>query len=297
MEYVELGSTGRTVSRLGFGGAPAGLTNYLDSYSPADAAQRQRVLEALERALELGVTYFDTAPAYGNGASEAIYGEVLGDLGDDVFVATKVTTDVSDVRASIEGSLERLKRDALDLVQLHGDSYSNAQVEAFLGPDGLVSQLEALRAEGMIRHIGFTTEDNNCALYRLINSGRFDVVQMCYNLLYQHPAEWTRPFGSMFEAEDRGMGIVTMRTVTSGLFQRWVQWANPENSFDYTPALLQFVLSNPMVDVALVGMRDAEIVEANVRICEDRSGSVYPPGRIDLRQLHAKYVQERSQNG
>jgi aryl-alcohol dehydrogenase-like predicted oxidoreductase len=284
MEYVELGSTGRKVSRLGFGGAPAGLTNYLASYSPTDAAQRREVIAALERALALGVTYFDTAPAYGDGASEAIYGEVLGDLGDEVFVATKVLTRVADVRASVEGSLDRLNRDTLDLVQLHGSSYAQAQADAFLAPGGLVSQLEALQAEGLIRHLGFTTEDNNRAVYRFIDSGRFDVLQMCYNLLYQHPAEWTRPFGSMFEAEDAGMGIVTMRTVTSGLFQRWVQWVNPENTFDYTPALLQFVLSNPMVDVALVGMRDVAIVEANVRICEDLSG------RIDLRELHAKYV-------
>jgi len=284
MEYVELGGTGRTVSRLGFGGAPAGLTNYLASYSPEDAAQRREVIAALERALELGVTYFDTAPAYGDGASEAIYGEVLGDLGDEVFVATKVLTRVADVRASVEGSLDRLQRDTLDLVQLHGSSYTEAEADAFLAPDGLVDQLETLQAEGLIRHIGFTTEDNNRAVYRFIDSSRFDVIQMCYNLLYQHPAEWTRPFGSMFEAEDAGMGVVTMRTVTSGLFQRWVQWVNPENTFDYTPALLQFVLSNPMVDVALVGMRDAEIVEANVRICENLSG------RIDLRELHAKYV-------
>jgi uncharacterized protein len=284
MEYVKLGNTDRTVSRLGFGGAPAGLTNYLETYSPENAAQRRQVTDALERALELGVTYFDTAPAYGEGASEAIYGEVLGGLGDEIFVATKVLTRVPDVRASVEGSLGRLKRDALDLVQLHGDSYSEAKADAFIAPGGLVSQLEALQAEGLIRHIGFTTEDNNGAVYRFINSGRFDVVQMCYNLLYQHPAEWTRPFGSMFEAENAGMGIVTMRTVTSGLFQRWVQGVNPENTFDYTPALLQFVLSNPMVDVALVGMRDAKIVEANVRICEDLSG------RIDLRELHAKYV-------
>jgi hypothetical protein len=284
MEYVKLGSTGRKVSRLGFGGAPAGLTNYLTSYSPEDAAQRREVIAALERALELGVTYFDTAPAYGDGASEAIFGEVLGDLGDEVFVATKILTHVGDVRASVEGSLDRLQRDTLDLVQLHGSSYTEAEADAFLAPDGLVDQLETLQAEGLIRHIGFTTEDNNRAVYRFINAGRFDVVQMCYNLLHQHPAEWTRPFGSIFEAEDAGMGIVTMRTVTSGLFQRWVQWVNPENTFDYTPALLQFVLSNPMVDVALVGMRDAEIVEANVRICEDLSG------RIDLRELHAKYV-------
>ena len=284
MEYVELGSTGRKVSRLGFGGAPAGLTNYLASYSPTDAAQRREVIAALERALALGVTYFDTAPAYGDGTSETIYGEVLGDLGDEVFVATKVLTRVADVRASVEGSLDRLNRDTLDLVQLHGSSYAQAQADTFLAPGGLVSQLEALQAEGLIRHLGFTTEDNNRAVYRFIDSGRFDVLQMCYNLLYQHPAEWTRPFGSMFEAEDAGMGIVTMRTVTSGLFQRWVQWVNPENTFDYTPALLQFVLSNPMVDVALVGMRDVAIVEANVRICEDLSG------RIDLRELHAKYV-------
>jgi aryl-alcohol dehydrogenase-like predicted oxidoreductase len=75
-----------------------------------------------------------------------------------------------------------------------------------------------------------------------------------------------------------------MRTVTSGLFQRWVKWVNPANTFDYTPALLQFVLSNPLVDVALVGMRDVEIVEANAAIVEDLAG------RIDVAKLHEKYV-------
>ena len=284
MEYVELGSTGRTVSRLGFGGAPAGLTNYLGAYSPEDAALRNQVIEAIERALELGVTYFDTAPAYGNGASEAIFGEVLGSLGDEIFLATKTVPDIEDVASSVKRSLERLDRDVLDLVQIHGSSYSRAQVEAFLAPGGLIAQLVALQAEGLIRHIGFTTEDNNPAVYHFIESGWFDVVQMCYNLLYQHPAEQTRPFGSMFEAESQGMGIVTMRTVTSGLFQKWVKWVNPDNNFDYTPALLQFVLSNPMVDVALVGMRDAEIVEANVRIGENLEG------RIDIAKLHEKYV-------
>lgn len=80
------------------------------------------------------------------------------------------------------------------------------------------------------------------------------------------------------------MGVVTMRSVTSGLFQRWVQWVNPANTFDYTPALLHFVLSNPLVDVALVGMRDAATVEANVRIAENLEG------RIDVADLHEKYV-------
>ncbi len=283
MEYAQLGRTGVRVSRLGFGGAPAGLTNYLGAYTPADAQQRREVVAAIERAVDLGVTYFDTAPAYGQGASEALFGEALAGL-DDVFVATKMVPETDDVRASVEASLARLRRDRIDLLQIHGSSYSDETAEAFLAPGGRVSQMEALRDEGLIRFLGFTTEDQNPAVYRFIESGRFDAIQLCYNLLFQHPAEQTRPFGSIFEAEDEDMGIVTMRTVTSGIFQRWVQWVNPGNTFDYTPALLQFVLSNDLVDVALVGMRDAEIVEANVRIVEDREN------RIDLEALHMKYV-------
>lgn len=284
METTQLGRTGVTVSRLGFGGAPAGLTNYLATYSPEDEYQREQVIAAIRRAVELGVTYFDTAPGYGQGASEAIFGEALAGLGDSVFVATKIAPDVQDVPASVEASLDRLRRRRLDLLQIHGSSYGPSQVDAFLGPGGVVEQMEALRDEELICFLGFTAEDNNPAVYRFIESGRFDVVQLCYNLLFQHPAEWTRPFGSMFEAEKQRMGIVTMRTVTSGLFQRWVQWVNPANTFDYTPALLQFVLSNPLVDVALVGMREVDIVETNVRIAEDVGG------RIDIEALHTKYV-------
>jgi len=284
METTQLGRTGAIVSRLGFGGAPAGLANYLGEYSPEDDRQRRDVIAALERALDLGVTYFDTAPAYGQGVSEAIFGEALSGIGDDIFVATKVVPSETDVRASVEGSLKRLRRDHIDLLQIHGSSYGHEIVDALLGSGGMVSQMEDLRGEGLIRFLGFTTEDNNAGVYRLIESGRFDVMQLCYNLLFQHPAEQTRPFGSMFEAETEEMGIVTMRTVTSGLFQRWVQWVNPANTFDYTPALLQFVLSNPLVDVALVGMRDVEIVEANAGIVEDLVG------RIDIAKLHEKYV-------
>lgn len=284
MEYVTLGRTGRIVSRLGFGGAPAGLTNYLGEYTPADAHQRRQVIDAIQSAFELGVTYFDTAPGYGNGESEAIFGEALAGLGNRVFVATKIGPDIHNVRQSVEKSLRRLKRDTLDLLQIHGSSYSESQTESIFSSGGMLEQMQKLRTEGLIQAIGFTTEDNNPAVYRFITSGRFDTIQLCYNLLFQHPAEFTRPFGTMFEAETREMGIVTMRTVTSGLFQRWIQWANPDNTFDYTPALLQFVLSNSLVDVALVGMRDTGIVRHNVAIADNHAD------RIDLDALHRKYV-------
>ena len=59
---------------------------------------------------------------------------------------------------------------------------------------------------------------------------------------------------------------------------------NPENTFDYNRALIQFVLSNPLVDVALIGMRSAKRVEENVAICEDLNG------RIDISKMHTRYV-------
>jgi aryl-alcohol dehydrogenase-like predicted oxidoreductase len=284
METTTFGHTGRTVSRLGFGGAPAGLTNYLDHYSPGNIDQREEVIAAIHRALALGITYFDTAPGYGSGASEAIFGEALADGGDEIFIATKINRDEPHVRASIETSLSRLRRDQLDLVQIHGSSYTPALAASILGNGGLLTQLEVLRDEGLIRYLGFTSEDNNAAVFDFIASGRFDVLQICYNLLHQHAYEPTRPFGSLLEADKAGMGIVTMRTLTSGLLQKWIRQVNPSDSFDYTPALLQFVLSNSLVDVALVGMRTVDEVEHNVAIAEEMAG------RIDISALHAKYV-------
>jgi hypothetical protein len=117
-----------------------------------------------------------------------------------------------------------------------------------------------------------------------MRSGRFDAVQMCYNFIFQHPYEPSRPFGSLLEAEKHHLGIATMRAPTSGTFQRWIAMVNPSNTFDYTRALIQFVLSNPCVDVALIGMRTARRVIENVAICDDTGG------RIDLARLHERYV-------
>ena len=284
MEYTTLGRTGQKVSRLGFGGATAGLKNYLEVYDPENAEQRAGVIAAIHKALELGITYFDTAPGYGLGASEAMFGEGLEGVGDDIFLATKVPRQTDNVRESIETSLKRLRRDSVDLVQIHGSSYTPELTDKILKKGGLLDQLETLREEGLLKYIGFTSEDTNDAVYHLIRSNRFDVMQICYNFIYQHPYEPSRPFGSILEADNAQMGVVTMRSMTSGTLQTWIDMVNPNNTFDYSPALLQFVLSNPLVDVALVGMRDVAIVEQNVAIIEDVAG------RISLDKLHKRYV-------
>ena len=136
----------------------------------------------------------------------------------------------------------------------------------------------------MARAIGFTSEDINRGVDDLIDCDGFDSMQIAYNLLLQHPYEPTRPFGSLFRAKERGLFIAAMRGFTSGIFQKWIRLANPADRFDYTPALIQFVLSNPLIDVALVGMRTAAEVDANVAIWRDEAG------RIDVTQLWTRYV-------
>lgn len=286
MEYTQFGTTGRTVSRLGFGGAVAGLKDYLEKFDPSDRESYRGVVEAIEAAYALGVTFFDTAPGYGERISERMYGDGLkGVKPESVFLSTKLSGKTADdARRSLEESLKCIRRDYVDLVQIHGGSYSADQARAILADGGLLSGMEELKCEGLTRFIGFTSEDNNDGMYMLMKSGRFDSVQMCYNFLYQHPYEPSRPFGSLFTAKECGLGTITMRTATSDTFQRWIRMVNPGNEFDYTPHLIQYVLSNPLVDVALVGMRTKEFVERNVKIADDIGG------RIDLNEVFKRYV-------
>ena len=286
MEYTTLGKTGRKVSRLGYGGTVAGLKNYVHAFDPEEQKNKEQLIEAMHTAYELGINYFDTAAAYGDGISEMIFGEALQELpADDIFLATKASMgDAAHTRWSLERSLKNLRREWIDLIQIHGTVYTEEQCADILKPGGMAEVLEQAKAEGLVKHIGFTIECQNPALYNLIRSKRFDAIQIEYNLLFQHPYDPSWKCGSLYDADAEGLGIVAMRTVTSGIFQRWIQQVNPENTFDYSPALIQFVLSNPLVDVALLGMRSAARVRTNVEAAEDMAK------RIDLDGLHTRYV-------
>ena len=286
MEYVRFGKTNAKVSRVGFGGAPAGLRNYLHAFDPAVKKDRIPIIKAIHKAMELGINYFDTAPAYGDGEGEKIFGEALqGVEPEKIFLATKISVgDRDHVRSSMEASLRGLKRESIDLIQIHGMSYSDEETELILRVGGMLDEMVRLKEEGLVKFIGFTSEDQNSAVYRFIRSGRFDMIQVCYNLMFQHPYDPVRKSGSLFEAEKWDMGIATMRPTTSMIFEKWIQKVNPDNTFDYTGALIQFVLSNPLIDVVLIGMRSPERVVKNIEICIDTSG------RIDIGDLHHRFV-------
>ena len=274
--------TGADVSRLGYGGAAIGLTNYLGHFDAQ--ANRAASIEAVRTAADDGLTYFDTAPGYGAGLSEEIFGAALVGLAG-LTIATKVKAEPGiDVRASLEASLTRLRRPRIDLLQIHGTSIDRETCRAILAPGGMLAQMHRLRDEGLVAAIGFTSEDNNSSVYDLIECGGFDVMQIAYNLLLQHPYEPTRPFGSLFAAKAKGMFTVAMRTITSSIFQRWIRLANPADTFDYTGALIQFVLSNKLIDVALVGMRTVGDVRSSMSEWRDTRS------RIDVDALWGRYV-------
>ena len=141
---------------------------------------RGTMLAALRHAVSLGVSYFDTAPGYGGGLAELLFGEALE--GAPVFLATKVPLSAAgDVRRSLEASLRRLRRDRIDLLQLHGPLYGSDE-EAIVPLLGAAAG-GAGAAEGRGRRsalTGFTSEDSNTAVYRFIACGGFDAMQICY---------------------------------------------------------------------------------------------------------------------
>lgn len=291
MDYRTFGRTGATVSALGFGGAPAGLTNYLGEWAAGSDDAQASVVRAIRAALDSGITFFDTATAYGAGISETAFGQGLAGERGHVFLATKTPRArwaPAAIRAELEASLRRLDTDYVDLLQFHGGWYNDAAAAEILDHGGLETY-ERLRDEGKVRFLGFTAEGPTGAVERLIASGRFDAMMICFNLCYQHPGGYRNrelpPETLLSLVRAQGMGVTTMRTLSSGLLQHWLAQVAPTvaTAIDWSAALLGYVLSHPQVDVALVGMRTADEVARNVATVT--SGAF----RLDLPALHDGY--------
>jgi len=214
-------------------------------------------------------------------------GSAIGERRAECVVATKVgSREPAAIRRSCEASLRRLQTGVIDVYQFHGGWYDPEDVSAILDRGGLET-MQQLRDEGKIRFLGFTAEAPTGGVSQLIESGAFDVVQLRYNLLYQHACDYVNHRGVMIDAQARSLGVVTMRPLTSGTFQKLMRAAFPGLRADREVhrLLLSYVLSNPNVDVAIVGMRRAVEVEENVAICDDLTS------RYDLAEIHQRFVE------
>lgn len=287
MQYRTLGRTGLRVSQLGFGGAQVGIPDYIERWNPEGEREQQSVVEALERALDLGLNYVDTAPGYGSGTSEEVLGRVIARRRAECIVATKTgARDPEGIVRSVEDSLRRLRTDTIDVLQFHGGWYEPEDVDRILNQGGLETY-QRLREQGKVRFLGFTVEGPSGGVSRLIETGAFDVMQVRYNFLYQHTCDWVNNKGIIREAREQGIGIVTMRSLTSGTFQKIMRRSFSQlEGADLDGFLLNYNLSNPLLDVVLVGMRRAEEVERNIALVDDTDA------RVDPEDLHVRFVRQ-----
>jgi aryl-alcohol dehydrogenase-like predicted oxidoreductase len=207
MQYRELGRTGFKVSTISFGAWAIGGT-----WGSVDDTES---LAALNRALDKGVNFFDTADVYGDGRSERLMARLRKERSEKFYVATKagrrldphVTAGYNraNLTAFVERSLKNLETDAIDLLQLHcppTDVYYRPEV--FEALDGLV-------AAGKLRHYGVSVERVEEALKAIEYPG-VQSVQIIYNVFRQRPADLF-----FAEAQRKRVGILARLPLSSGM--------------------------------------------------------------------------------
>jgi aryl-alcohol dehydrogenase-like predicted oxidoreductase len=215
MKYRPLGSTGINVSLLGFGMWPIGGTQHAGDYGTVDD---DAAVAAIHRALDLGVTLFDTAPAYGNGRAESILGTALGKRREDAIIVTKcavhwdyekeqwiTTSNREAILESAEQSLQRLRTDHIDVLLIHVPDPAGS-------PAGSMAAFRELVNSGKVRAVGvsnFTTEQ----LDEYRKHGVVQVQQSGYNMLDRRTESRMVPY---VQAND--IGFMTYGSLCHGLF-------------------------------------------------------------------------------
>ena len=297
MHYRQLGQTGLTVSSLGFGcGAVGGI---LVSGAPNEMRR------AVAHAIDCGVTYFDTAPLYGHGRSEQNLGLALKEIQANVIVGTKVRLGAEElgsieqaVARSVEGSLRRLRRDQLDLIQLHNALGLERRPErgwlSLADLDQVVAAFQKLQQAGKVRYWGLNGLGESAALHQALASGA-QTMQVCFNLINPSAgiaAPPSFPFQDYQQlidrAAERGLGVIAIRVlaggalsgaaerhpnaaqsvepITSGAsFAADVAWARRFDTLvaegyasSLVDAAIRFVVGKPEVATTLVGISSIE---------------------------------------
>jgi len=294
MEYRRLGRTDYRVSEIGYGAWGIGGSMWL-------GAQDDESLAALNRAVDLGVNFVDTAAAYGDGHSERLVGEVVAARPERIVVATKIppknlvwpAPDGIDpdeafparyVRESTEASLERLGMDVVDVQQFHVWS------DEWVGRGSWLEGVQALKDDGLIRFFGVSINDHQPAnAIKLVETGAVDTVQVIYNVFDQTPED-----GLLDACERNDVGVIVRVPFDEGALTGRVGAGTsfPDGDFrndyfrgdrleqvdahveailadlgiardDLPEVALRYVLSHPAVSTVIPGMRTVRNVERN----------------------------------
>ena len=249
-----LGRTGLRVPILGFGSGSRFLM-----YADEDQA-----IAALNRAIDLGITYIDTAHSYGDGKSEERVGRVMATRRKEVTLATKIAARTADgARRQIELSLKRLHTDRLDVMHIHALKNLD-DLAAIEAKGGVLEALYEARAQKITRAIGITCHADPIALQTALEGHDFDCTQMALNaglasmteamkLAATGPACFERL--ALPVAKRKKMGVIAMKVFGQ---EQLLGAAPPEK-------LLAYALSLP-VSLASVGMPKPELIETNAAL-------------------------------
>lgn len=260
-----LGRTGRDVTLFGLGGE-----GVLRSYGQEPEARK-----VIQRALDLGVNYFDSAPAYAGCLD--YYGAALGERRKDVFLASKTADRTRDGSLQIlDETLRRLRSDYLDLWQLH-DIRTRADLKEIFSESGAIHALTQARADGRVRHLGITGHHDPALLADALERFDFDTVLIPLNCADVHRLSFLRDVVPLARA--KGTAVIAMKVYSAGLL------AEPGSACGTRDALY-YALSLEGVACAIIGCRTPQEVEENAAAVQ-RFTPLSEDRRRELERLHS----------
>jgi len=241
-----LGKTGVEVTILGLGGE-----GILRTFG-----QEQEAVSLIERAIDLGITYLESARAYAG--SESYYGMALKERRREIFLASKSHERTADgALKHLETTLNTMKTSYLDLWMIH-DVRTPKDLDLIFGPKGAIKAFEAAKRNKLVRFIGISGHRNPTILSRALDLFDFDTVLMPVN-----PAEphyWSFLSDVLPKARGKGMGILGMKALSRGVVIKIFGAESAEN-------FLRFAMTQP-ISAAVVGAETVEQLEMNVRIAQ-----------------------------
>lgn len=243
-----LGNTGISLPILGLGGAgktPLSRPN-----------QESQAIAVIEKALQLGIRYFDTAASYG--PSEDYLGKVLPQFRDSIFLASKTAArDRDGAWRELENSLGRLNSDYLDLWQLHHVSLTE-ELDQITSKNGAIQALEEAKAQNLVRFVGITGHHEPQIIAEGLRRYAFDTTLIPVNAAdVHHP----RPFipSVLPVAHQKGVGVIAMKVPAYGrLFH--------SGALEGMHQALGYTLSQSGVHCAVIAAENPEQLESNVRV-------------------------------
>jgi predicted aldo/keto reductase-like oxidoreductase len=246
-----LGRTGELVPVLGLGSAPGGM-----------GLKDEDAIALYHQAIDLGVTYVDTAPAYERAQRQL--GEVLRTRRREVFLVTKaVTAEASKALEILEANLEELQTEQVDLAFVH--SLGNLDVDRVLARDGALAGMREAQRRGWTRYVGFSAHNAPWKAAKVLRETDVDAVMLAMNPGDRHTYHFEEEVLPI--ARERGVGVAAMK-VYGGAKGMKYETVTPSalgahGDHDHRPAL-RYALGLPGVSVAVIGMYSEEELRRNV---------------------------------